>query len=476
MTREIQGDDEPIYALRPRSRSGHQFVVYGDSCSGVPGGRHEATFARINSVLSRLSPGPEFICFLGDEIVGLTHDAGELRRQWRYWQDHEMAWLVGQAIPLYRTTGNHTTFDAQSESIFREMRPQLPQNGPVGQQGLCYWVRHDGLLLAFVNTLWSGFGVEGHVETEWLAATLSDHADARFKLVLGHHPVFPANGNAGPFQRTIEPSNGEEFWDVLVKHGVLAYLCSHMLAFDVQVHRGVLQIVTAGAGTSPLMPPEREYHHAVQVAIDDVGLRYQVLDKTGMARERLTWPLEVGESAKWPALDRLDHHGDSGNESPSPLQCWKISCRLAKTEIRTAQTLLAGWHAELDFAPIWIGIVGREPFLAVHLTAERGRSPHLWVGPSIPPGGEWECQVCLHLDMGAGGVLWRLDDAEPWTSMAAASAWGPGQVPWPLRWSMGHGPAGNDDRPFPGDDLTIVASADNFTLTGPRQFETQAPH
>ena len=68
-------------ALLPRG-TGHQFLVYGDSCSGVPGGRHEATFASVNQVARRLMPDPEFIAFLGDEIIGLTADEAALRAQW----------------------------------------------------------------------------------------------------------------------------------------------------------------------------------------------------------------------------------------------------------------------------------------------------------------------------------------------------------------------------------------------------------
>ena len=54
----------------------------------------------------RLWPPPEFICFLGDEISGLTTDGEELQRQWRYWFDHELAWLDRHKIPLYHTTGH----------------------------------------------------------------------------------------------------------------------------------------------------------------------------------------------------------------------------------------------------------------------------------------------------------------------------------------------------------------------------------
>ena len=75
--------------------------------------------------------------------------------------------------------------------------------------------------MVFVHTLWSGLGGEGHVETDWLDATLAAHANARHKLVIGHHPVHPVNGFEGPFQREIGPPHAEAFWAILVRHGVL---------------------------------------------------------------------------------------------------------------------------------------------------------------------------------------------------------------------------------------------------------------
>lgn len=258
----------------------YRFVVYGDSCSGIPGALHERTFATVNAVVRALTPPPAFILFLGDEIAGLTADADELRAQWRYWLDHEMAWFDRTATPQWHVTANHTVYDPMSEAVFREVL-DVPRNGPRGQEGLSYWVRRADLLLVFVNTLWSGFGGEGHVETTWLREVLRQNADARYKLVAGHHPVHPVNGFAGAWSREIGPGYAATFWDILVEHAVLAYLCSHILAFDIQVHRGVLQICTAGAGTAHRMPERFEYLHCMQAALDAEGLRYQVIDTQG---------------------------------------------------------------------------------------------------------------------------------------------------------------------------------------------------
>src|SRR5262249_36396364 len=218
---------KPIPALLPRG-NGHQFVVYGDACSGIAGAPHERTFAAINAVIRRLVPQPEFIVFAGDEISGLTPDPELLRSQWRYWLDKEMAWVDRSAMPIWQATGNHTVYDQMSEQIFRETL-NFPGNGPVGQRGLSYWVRRGDLLIVFVHTLSTKLGGEGFVETEWLGDALREHDDAAYKLVVGHHPVFPVNGYTGLYQRHIGPETAHAFWETLVSHGVLAYLCSHIL-------------------------------------------------------------------------------------------------------------------------------------------------------------------------------------------------------------------------------------------------------
>jgi len=155
-----------IPALLPRGEGRH-FLLYGDSCSGVPGGPHEKTFAAVNAVVRRLQPQPEFILFLGDEIIGLTSDAESLREQWRHWLETEMAWVDHETTPLWHTTSNHTTYDATSEGVFRDV-VKSPHNGPPGQAGLSYFVGQGDLLLVFVHTSWSRLGGEGHLETEWL--------------------------------------------------------------------------------------------------------------------------------------------------------------------------------------------------------------------------------------------------------------------------------------------------------------------
>ena len=173
------------------------------------------------------------------------------------------------------------------------------------------------------------------------------------------------------------------FWDILVNENVLAYLCSHILAFDVQAHRGVLQICTAGAGTAHRMPEGVEYLHCVQAALDEEGLRYQVLDTDGAVRERLEWPLRDPDPAGWRELPLGDvdapfsGHVESGR---------RIELRLvgqsAATDVASAQTILTAFAPD-SIAPFWLGLRGPKQTLTAIVGRQPGRSPSYWFGPDL---------------------------------------------------------------------------------------------
>lgn len=445
-----------IPAILPRG-PGHHFVLYGDSCSGIPGHQHQGTFAAVNAAVRQVVPPPEFILFPGDEVAGLTADPDALRAQWRHWLDREMGWLDRTTIPLWHTTGNHTTYDTMSEDVFRDVLG-MPRNGPPGQEGLSYWVRRGDLLLVFVHTLWSGLGGEGHVETDWLRSVLRQHADARYRLVAGHHPVHPVNGFSGAYQREIGPACGPAFWDTLVQADVTAYVCSHILAFDVQVHLGVLQICTAGAGTEHRMPEEIEYLHAVQASLDAEGLRYQVFDIGGRIRERLSWPIALPSDDRW----LLVRSGESealvtGTPSADRVVAFRFVGQAAPAGSSAAQTLLSAFQPGVQ-SPLWIGMRGPEQTLTVILGPEPGRSPHYWIGPPVLPDTAFDFQLVIHTGMGPGGIMCRSGAERRWTSLLAASPWGAERLSWPDRWSIGRGQGGDDDRPFQGSGLFVRAT------------------
>ncbi len=421
--------------------SGHHFVIYSDSCSGVPGALHEENFRQVNQVIAALERAPQFICFPGDEIMGLTNNRDRLRRQWSYFFETELSWLDRDAVPVYHSSGNHTVYNRMSEAVFRETMAHLPQNGPPDQRSLSYFVRRGDLLMIFVNTLWTGTGGEGTLETAWLQETLERNADAKHKLVFGHHPVWTVNGYAGAYQRNLERDQGRRLWDALTRHGALAYVCSHILAFDAQVHSGVLQICSAGAGAAHRMPPEDEYLHIVQVALDHIGLRYQVLDRAGQAREWLSWPWRLPASNSWAPFN-------SAAARSLPVDClqrldkarlivWEIEGELPAIQADAPRMILRA-DAQDDALPwFWLGAAGGDNRLTALLKPWANRSPHRWTGPPLPQGRVFSIQFALHSGMGPGGLLWRWSDEDAWSSMIGASAWGAERIPWSHRWRLG---------------------------------------
>lgn len=444
---------DQLRALTPDGQ-GHQFVFYGDSCSGIPGALHEEKLAKVNSVVRRLDPEPDFIIFPGYEVIGLIPDENELREQWRYFFDVEMAWLDTANTPMFHSTGNHTTYDKKSERVFVDVMSHLPRNGPKDQQGLSYFVRRDDLLLVFVHTLWSGLGGEGHLDLEWLSETLCANTDARWKLVVGHHPAFPVNGFVGTYQRNIGDEYVEDFWRILNDNGVTAYLCSHILAFDVQCHRGVLQITSAGAGTAHRMPEGIEYLHCAQVALDGNGLRYQVLDENGELREQLMWPPRIPKEFNSLTEGRNVCSWSDAERKPKTV-CLRLNGKVDAVSPR--QTILAALHDD-ESCPLWIGLVGQKMQLTVVMQPQRGRSPHQWLGPCFEDGDDFDIEVMLNADMGPGGILWREAGSDNWTGLLGMSAWGADRLVWPRNLFIGsHGS---------NDEYTVFAGADLATSIG----------
>ena len=450
-----------IPILQPR-KSGHHFLVYGDSCSGIAGAPHERNFRQVNAAISALDAPPDFICFLGDEIMGLTTEADELRRQWRHFFRREMAWLDRDAIPLYHTTGNHSTYDPVSEQVFRDVMRHLPLNE---RGGLSYFLRRGDLLLVFVNTLDASCGGEGTIDSEWLDEVLRQQRDARYKLVFGHHPVWAVNGYAGDYQRLIEREGGRRFWDLLLHHDVLAYFCSHILAFDVQAHAGILQICTAGAGTAHRMPPEYEYLHFVQAALDESGLRCQTLDRRGEMREWLNWPWRPPPAANWarftPAAARSLPADCLRQSETASLVIWEIRARLTPDTTAHPQTLLCA-QAEGGALPLlWLGVSGVDRRLTALLSPQANRSPHRWLGPALPRDRQFSIQFAIHSGMGAGGLLWRWSDAHAWSSMLGASAWGAERLPWSGVWRIGEA---TGQQEFRGQGLSLKWHRERFAF------------
>ena len=402
-----------------------------------------------------------------------------------------MAWLDPSVTPVYHVTSNHNTYDGESEHVWREVFPNLPKNGPKGQEGLSYWVRRGNVLIVACNTDFSGLGGGGHVECEWLDEVLAANADVGIKLVAGHHPVHAVNGYDTPACWIVEPSEGRAFWDVCTKHKVNAYLCSHVIAFDVQVHHGVLQITSGGAGTKAgpgdFMPGNTEYHHVVQAAADARGLRYQVLGTEGDVKEWLSWPFAAPQPAAWQALPvgvtefAPKPKALARDARDAAILLWRFAGTCSRQGRSAEQTLLGAWDASSGQRPIWIGMEGAPPRIIVALTSNSTGASQRWWGPTLVPDEPLDFQIAIHTGMGPGGIMFRHTEGGSWSSLlptdsapyrgdgatlaaCAPFGWGAEQIAWPTHCASGRGSGEVDDRPFLGKGLRVTWAVVESTL------------
>jgi hypothetical protein len=443
-----------------------RLIVYGDSCSGVAGAESAADLARIHAEILRVAPRPPLLVFMGDHVAGYC-EANELRRQWRHFFAEEFAEISAAFPHVYHLTSNHSLYDSASLEVWREVFAFLPDNGPPGQEKLAFWARHGEALLVFLNTLGAMPNGEAQLEWTWLNEVLNAHRDAAIKLVFGHHPIHAVNGYARYPMWRADPAEGGRLWDVLVRHRVAAYFCSHIIAFDVQVHQGVLQVCTAGAGTrygpGGAMPGCAEYLHFVEAAVSPAALTLRSRDIEGRVREAMRWPMGLPQDDRWldladiRALSELAPGARLGEAVGEGFVAFRLRGVVADAASEDDQILFCGWN-DSDAAPsIQLALSAGAHRLTLSLFLEAGRPPIAWLGPRLAARSAFELDLALRPSMGPGGCLVRLG-AQPWSSMTGEAAEGAADLVWPKRWSIGCGPSGARDRRFLGADLTARAA------------------
>ena len=241
-----------------------------------------------------------------------------------------------------------------------------------------------------------------------------------------------------------------------------AYFGSHILAFDVQAHEGILQIVTGGAGTQgsgplALMPSRSEYLHAMQVAVDELGLRYRLLGTEGTARESLVWPFVLPSAGTWKRIPKSDVSSVlAPREMSQAIVAWRFQGEYTGAPSSgLPQTLLCGWDSMEGVATVWIGLTGTPQRLTVRLVPQSGFGWQTWTGAELPAGRPFDFQVALHSGMGPGGILFRHNDEAPWQSLSSSSSKGTEDLTWPRTWTIGEGQSGLADEPFVGTNLSV---------------------
>jgi len=218
------------------------FAVLGDSRGDGNGVNTEILGDLANEVATS---GAEFVLFPGDLITGSSSDSVTQAQlaQWRA----TMAPIYDANIDVYPITGNHEWQCAGLAAIWQSTFPELPGNGPTGEEKLTYSFTHGNVFVAALD------GYSGHsqqIDQTWLDAQLAANAQPHV-FAFSHEPAYSVDhGDC----LADYPAERDEFMSSLAGASGRTYFCGHDHFYDhaliddmdgVQMHQFV--IGTAGA-------------------------------------------------------------------------------------------------------------------------------------------------------------------------------------------------------------------------------------
>ncbi len=170
---------------------------------------------------------------------------------------------LGPSIPLYPLIGNHEAVGLDAVKIFKD-HFEITHEAPLDSSQLAYTVEIGKSLFIILATDYYSRDENKLIEhtlaggqKEWLEKTLRDKSPKFSSVfVIGHEPAFTVLGavKSHPVGLDQFSQARDEFWGILKKYGVKAYICCHEHLYQSSKHDGVWQIISGGAG-APLAPP-----------------------------------------------------------------------------------------------------------------------------------------------------------------------------------------------------------------------------
>ncbi|AGS24546.1 metallophosphoesterase family protein [Rhizobium etli] len=385
-------------------------LFLGDSCIGTDPD-HAATLATVVELASGLIDRHDVSAaiFLGDQVMGYC-GRDELRSQWSAFHAGAMRRLSEKLQTLRHIASNHVWYDEQSAHEYQ------------AQLGPPEWAETIAdIQFVAINTARIDRHGDAGIDCQNLENALSRLDPGKPIIVVGHHPIWPVNGYDRAPQWVAPADEGEEAWRIMRKHDVRLYVCSHIIAFDVQLKEGLAQICTGGAGTKygpqSAMPGQVEGPHLVLAS--GLGSHRMVIERIGVAPTmREVWQL-TREADGWRHADlrRVDLSADM-MVPPNATGYGFIINRTSGDEGSLEITA----HEE---GPAICAIEYADNRIIVNMTLAPGEDPRQWTAKSA---GNWSsAQVDVVAATGPGGVLLRLDNG-PQSSMTSAAARGLEQV------------------------------------------------
>ena len=212
---------------------------------------------------------PEFVLVAGDLVMGhwdgkFWNDADTIKKYSQQYYSNWINRMNDHDLKFYTALGDHDIGDDawRDEKKFRAVGLykkafsdllKMPQNGPDHMKGTAFWWRNKNVLFISVDVFEEGQSELGFIkpgvtgdQLKWVQTVLDSNPDVDHRIVMGHIPVL------GPVRRwsssmlNIKEGRESDFWQVMKKYGVDAYLCGEVHAVTCTERDGIMQVAHGG--------------------------------------------------------------------------------------------------------------------------------------------------------------------------------------------------------------------------------------
>ena len=235
-------------------------------CDYPQKGWEEALNYILNSVKRE---NPEFVIVAGDIVMGhwdskLGNDADSIKKYSDRYYSNWINRMNDHNLKFYTSLGDHDIGDDawrdekkfKAVGLYRKAFSdylKMPQNGPDNMKGTAFWWRHKNVLFISVDVFEEGkselgfikIGVTG-AQLQWVQAVLDSNSDVDHRILIGHVPILGPVRQWSSSGLNIKEGRESDFWQLMKKNGVDAYLCGEVHAITCTERDGIMQVAHGG--------------------------------------------------------------------------------------------------------------------------------------------------------------------------------------------------------------------------------------
>ena len=212
---------------------------------------------------------PDFFIVAGDLVMGHwdNPDWNDNDTIAKYSNRYYSAWIKrmnDHELKFYTSLGDHEVGDnpwnnpkkLEAVKLYKNAFAKylkMPQNGPEHMKGTAFWWRHKNVLFISVDVFEEGQSDQGLIKAgvtgeqlKWLKQILDENEDVDHKIVLGHTPTLGPVRAWSSSGLMIKEGRESDFWQIMKKYNVDAYLCGEVHAITCTERDGIMQIAHGG--------------------------------------------------------------------------------------------------------------------------------------------------------------------------------------------------------------------------------------